>query len=115
MKDLNEIIGLSTYTQGVVEHGTVKVLIGDKSIELTIQEYSNGHHRVLLDDDTPENRKLIESFGVSFEPDSDEIEYDEKGGEFISYIRDIYSNSGTVDGAIWECHDYEELTKDIEE
>lgn len=112
MKKLNDIIGLSAYADGVVEHGRVEVLIDGTVIWFTIQEYSNGCIRIMLDDDTPENRDILKRYGVEFEDEdgSDEIITD----EFRSYLREIYSESGTTDHAHWTSHLYDELTKGID-
>ena len=103
MKDINDIIGIKAYCEGVVEHGIVETIIDDKKIRFSVQQCSNGIDLVLLDTDTPEVRELLKGYGVVFEHNSDSI----VEGDFTKYVMDVYANTSITHNASWMSSDYE--------
>ncbi len=93
--DYNSIQPISARAIIVVEEGQVEVIISGYKFSFTIHEYSDKNVVVLLDDNKPKARKLLESFGVSFKKDTKDKIY---GDEFVSYIHEIYGYSNTRGG-----------------
>jgi len=100
-----EIEGVKAYAQGIVEHGIVEAIIDGILITFSVQEYSNGIFKVLLDDDKPKVRKILEKYGVEFEKNRDLI----LEGEFADNIEDIYHRTGKDNSAVWTVENYDEL------
>ena len=103
--DYNAIKPMSARAIMVVEEGKVEVIISGYLFSFTINEYSDKNVVVLLDDNKPKARKLLEQFGVSFKKETkDEVH----GEEFIDYIYEIYGYSSGSNGD-WEDKDASEL------
>ena len=91
----DNIIPYSARPVVVVEEGEVEVVIEEYLFRFTIHEYSNGIVKIMLDTDTPESRKMLEKYGVSF---NDETLDEVHGEEFCDEIFRIYSWSNLKGG-----------------
>jgi hypothetical protein len=82
---MTEIKFLDADSQGVVEHGYIRLGIGGIRINITIQQHSNGVTEYLLDD--IEYKELLELNGVRF--NGEEIIGSD---EFISELYNFYEH-----------------------
>lgn len=107
-KDIYDIEPIAAIAVGIVEHGQVDTIIDGYKFEFTVQEYSNGIFRVLLDSDFPKARKILKTYGAKFtKKELDEIQ----GEKFKQRIKDIYEYSSSKGGSScsWKIENYNEL------
>jgi hypothetical protein len=78
IKNLYDIFPVGATAKLAIEEGNVEAIIDGYMFEFTIQEYSNGILKVLLDSDSKKARKILKSYGASFEKETmDEIQGEE--------------------------------------
>lgn len=101
--NINDIKGIRSYSEGVIEYGIVETIIEDQLVKFSVEDYSNGIHLVQLNEDTQESRELLLKYGVEFREGTGII----NDGDFTDHIYKIYNKSGSVIGQ-WLSDDYED-------
>jgi len=105
-KDINEVIAISARATCVVKEGQVETIIDGYLITFTVQQYSYGFSKVLLNEDTTKSRKILVKYGVKFEPKSNCI----KEGNLHKYICYIYAKSVIDNDGSWKSWEYDSLS-----
>ena len=100
MKDIYDIIPLTSYATIIIEEGHASIIVDGIIVSFTVHQYSNDMVKVMLDDDYPEIRKILSEYGGNFIDDSDEM----VDSPFTEYINEIYSLSGSTDWGTWKGH-----------
>lgn len=109
MKELDSIIPISAYAEGVVEHGRVGCIIDGYLMHFTIMQYSNGITNILLDNDNKKYREILSKYGVTFNKNTQDKIF---GDDFIDYLNGIYSKSNSHGGP--GCHWVTDNFSDLE-
>lgn len=102
MKDFYDLPALRAITGGIIEYGTVELLLDKEIVCFTIHEYSNGDIFILLDDNYQHIRKKLEEYGIKFVGETDKIDSE----EFESFIHNIYQQTAQESGHVWEDSSY---------
>lgn len=114
-KNIEQIVGLSAMTVGVIEYGVVEVLIDGYCIEFDVEESSDKDINVLMNNYNPKARKLALKYGAKFVKKG-AIGYRKNllvGGDFADYIFDIYSRTGESHTCNWYVDDYKNIDSKI--